>query len=117
MNRQEFEQKIKEFIAISGNLSLLYTGIDALRRSSVLDILIEKAKPTPVEGYPNFSEAAVASMYRSIGYNQALEDLLYFKERYLDTLYETTVPEADFGARAALIASGEFTKEELDGPS
>lgn len=90
-------------------------ALAAIKASGVLKALRERARPAAI---PAASENCVAAQafeaQRSIGYNECLDDLIYFADRYLKKETSTTTPSLQYGAGIAVLESGDLTKEELD---
>lgn len=86
-------------------LSLLHQ-INMFGALSELSVHRSKSMPSeqPIEN------AALRAAWRD-GYMEALMDLYYFKERYIDAPPDSKVG-LDFGAAEALLKSGEITEEE-----
>lgn len=90
-------------------------AMSLLNSSYVLDFLMEKGRATPVlPGTPNYVEFQNAEFNRSIGYNQCLNDLINFKELFLESLQPTQLGPMDYGATEKLQNQDDITKEEAD---
>lgn len=95
------------------NLAHYSEGMSLLVRSGIFNILGEHARPRAVTSDANFPEKHIEELSRSRGYYQALDDLLKFKEMYLQDA-EPYKPLADYGGIQSLLDAGRITKEEAD---
>ena len=104
-----------ENLKSSGTLLGMYNdAMIKLRDSGVLEILKERGRVMPISSAtPNYVDVQAASANQSIGYNQALDDLYYFRETFLEPKNETQA-RFDFGALDRAVAKGDMTKEEAD---
>jgi len=99
----------------SGALLGMYNqAMIGLRDSGVLEILRERGRVFAVPvGSPNYVDVQAASANQSIGYNQALDDLYFFRETFLEPQTEAKA-RADFGALDRAVARGDMTQGEAD---
>lgn len=98
----------------SGFLAAFTQALSYFYASGVLEVLREFGKVKFVAPEtPNYPTALAAQAEYSRGYNQAIDDLLLFRERYIDPL-PRTAPPLDFGAIDRALAVGDLTKEEAD---
>lgn len=86
--------------------------MSALYNSRVLEALRERGRVVNLGGRAVHEVALEAA--RSAGYNEALDDLVYFKERFIDTAIVLDQVPMDFSALANLVKSGVLTQEEAD---
>lgn len=94
-------------------LGVYSSGVSHLYASGIVDFLREKAKCRFAPNLELHSTALEGA--RSAGYQEALEDIFEFADRYLTpTLGAEGTPKMEFGALDALIESGDLTKEEAD---
>lgn len=95
-------------------LSLYTQALSYLHGSGLLRLLREfgQVKYVPAET-PNYSAVLASQAEFSRGYNQALDDLIYFREQYLDPLTKAS-PQLDFGALRRAVLTGDLTEEEAD---
>lgn len=63
---------------------------------------------------PNYAEMHIAENNRSIGYNQALDELYRFRELFIDLLNPHNTPPMDYGSINSLIARKIISIEEGD---
>ena len=87
-------------------------ALSYLHNSGVLDILRELGRVQKVpEDSPNYIAATAAQAEHSRGYNDALDDIVYFRERYLDPI-PVTAPPMDFDSINRALKAGDLTEEE-----
>lgn len=110
-----FDSTLEELQKNPDFLKYLPFAISALKASGVIRALRDKARPETV---PATSENCVAAQafeaQKAIGYNNALDDLIYFADRYLKSTQKTDAPSLNYGANMAVLESGDLTKEELN---
>jgi hypothetical protein len=98
----------------NGGFLAQYTqGMSALWGSGIFEFLAEKAKPIFLKGEANPHIAALECA-RSSGYFECLEDLLHFRDLYLDIPKPLEHVPMDFGAIDAAERKGDLLKEEAD---
>jgi hypothetical protein len=97
-------------------LNFLLTGLSNLWQSGIFEVLRDIGKVPPVTPEnPNYV-ALQATMYAwSLGYNQALDDLVYFKEKFLDVDRSRQRINPDFGGLDEALKKGDLTQEEING--
>lgn len=89
-------------------------ALSYLHNSGVLDILRELGRVQKVpEDSPNYIAAVAAQAEHSRGYNDAIDDIVYFRERYLDPV-PVSAPPMDFGSINRAIQAGDLTEEEAN---
>lgn len=103
---------IKENPALLANYS---QALSLLMQSGVIDVLREvgRVRFIPVDT-PNYSQVLANEMQYSLGFNDALSNLEFFVERYINPTYEGKQTVLDFGAIDRALESGDLTKEEAD---
>lgn len=69
--------------------------------------------PTIAANTPNYDEVQKYVAAQSIGFNYALDLLIYFREIVLDVA-KKEVPKMDFGGIDKALRDGDLTKEEAD---
>lgn len=104
-----------ENLKTTGSLLGMYNeAMVRLRDSGVLDVLRERGRVLPIStSTSNYVDVQAAAANQSIGYNQALDDLYYFRETFLTPRIQEQA-RADFGALARAVAKGDMTQEESD---
>lgn len=113
--KNSFEITLEELLNDSNFSKYLPFALSALKASGVIRALRERGRPMDIPAATdNYVAAQASEAQRSIGYNNCLDDLLYFAERYLKTKTQTTSPELSYGAAMSVLESGDLTKEELD---
>jgi len=106
----------ENFKSNEGAIALYQEGLLLLKQSGILEIL-QDASRVKVARPENslFVDIQAAYANQAIGYTEALDDLLYFKDKYLiDATPQTTKAEADYGAVDIMLAKGDITQEEYD---
>lgn len=99
-----------------GSFLALYTqGMSYLFQSGVFEALRENGRVSPVspelQNYEQY-QAAIANW--SLGYNTAIDQLLYFRELFLDAQPNLSAVKMDFGALDLAVSKGDLTKDEAD---
>lgn len=95
-----------------GFLALYNSGMSALYQSGIFEFLRERARPG-IKGLGSDIQALATSAAYSAGYNDAIEDLLNFRDLWFDTV-NTKIP-MNFGAVDLALAKGDLTEEEANG--
>lgn len=110
------KETLKELENTSEFSKYLPFAISALKASGAVRFLRELGRPKAVPTTTDhFVEAQAFESQRAIGYNQALDDLLQLRERFLDTQTQNPEqPTMDYGGGAAAMFAGDLNKEELD---
>ena len=90
---------------------LYSTGMSFIYRSGLLTALKEFGRP--VVGRNDSVTAQAYEAARAYGYQQCLDDLLYFRERYIDNQPEIKV-KADYGGLDLAVERGDITEGERD---
>lgn len=89
-------------------------GMSRLAQSGIFTFLREQGKIRPIpSGANNYAQLHIAESNRAIGYDQALQDLLRFKDTFLHES-NRPIPPMDYGAVAKLLAEGVISKGEAD---
>lgn len=103
--------------AASRNFSLeAYTkGMSELNKSGLFELLreygrVQSASPST----PNYIEYQSALAHFSVGFNQALDLVLQFRELVLDSQIEGDKPTAAYNAFEKVVTDGTMTKEEAE---
>lgn len=91
------------------------TAINLLNNAGILKFLAELRRARiPSQGVNVHQTAAEAA--RASGYMDALEDIEYFAEKFIERQSTTTsLPPPRYGAKHRLISEGLYTEEELKG--
>lgn len=96
-------------------LSNYISGMSALYQSGIFEALRENGRVSPAnpetQHYVEY-QAAIANF--SIGYNAALDDLLYFREKYMQNDEFLKNLKMDFGGLKAAVDSGDLTEDEAN---
>lgn len=104
-----FKENKEAFDNFLRSLSTLYS-------TGVLELLRERGRVRPIsDSNPNYVEAQAARANWSMGYNQALDELMYFREIFLNTpVMAGSRAPIDFGATEKAIENGDLTLEEAE---
>jgi len=95
-------------------LSTYITGLTYLERSYVIDFLRERATVKIIDGGSDVQKAA-AEAHRSLGYQQALDDLINFKEKFIIGAANKGQPlTPTFGAVDRAFQQNDLLPEEVD---
>lgn len=105
------ERELARFRANASAVTAYKEGIHLLRSSGLIDLLRIFARPYTVDGGANPYMAAHNGA-KMEGYQQCLDDLIYFEEKYLQEKLSSKLPIADFGGLASAVAQKKITLEE-----
>lgn len=98
----------------SGFLSNYTRAMSLLDSTKIFEFLRDRGKVQYVSpASPNYAMELAAQAEHSRGYNEALDDLLQFREKFLDTS-ASTMPPRDYGAIDRALQAGDLTEEEAD---
>jgi len=90
-------------------------ALSTLYSTGVLELLRERGRVRPIsENGPNYVAAQAARANWSMGYNAALDELIHFKEIFLNTPAGDNRAPIDFGATERAILNGDLTLEEAE---
>jgi len=87
-------------------------AVRSLSVSGILEFLKARAEPSII-GQGTDVQAMATQAARSVGYNEAIRDILYFRELYIDPEKVNELPR-DYGGNQIALASGLLTEEEID---
>lgn len=87
-------------------------ALPLLIRSGLISLLRTFARPYAVDNGANPYVAAYQAAF-SNGYNQALDDILYFEEMYLQENLGKKEIKATFGALGIAMAKGDLTAKDI----
>lgn len=83
-------------------------AVQRLRRCGLIDVLRIFARPFIYDGGADQTRSAASANYAA-GYNQALDDIMYFKEQYLETKPTNDKKlSADFGGMKLALQRGDI---------
>lgn len=106
--------KLDEIRRNSEFLKLFTQAISYFYGSGVLEFLRGKSRTQPADpNSPNYLMMLAAQSEYSRGYNDALDDLLNFRERFLD-VQPVSKTEPDYGAYDEAIRQGDLTEKEAN---
>lgn len=90
-------------------------ALSTLHQTGVLEMLREMGRVRCIsENSPNYVAAQAAGANWSRGFNEALDNLIYFRQLYLDQDTTNTQPPLSFGSLERALESGDLTQEEID---
>lgn len=90
-------------------------AMSTLHSSGVLEFLRERGQVRATsESSTNYVAAQAAKANFSLGYNQALNELVYFRELFLNTPDMSTQAPIDFGAMNRVLENGDLEPEEIE---
>jgi hypothetical protein len=93
----------------------MLTVQESLRKSSVYEFLREVGRARAVHpSTPNYVEVQAQQTSWSDGYNQCLDDIMMFRDRFLEASAEKTQPLMGFGGLEFALFKDDLTKEEAD---
>lgn len=96
------------------NLKMYTEGMSLLHQSGILEYLKELARPAIAAPHgENYVEHQNALANQSIGYFRAIDDLIFFREKYLDSK-EPPKMSVEFGGLERALQSGDLTIEEVN---
>lgn len=108
------KEKLENLKASGSLLGMYNDAMIKLRDSGVIDVLRERGRVLPISvASPNYVDVQAAAANQSIGYNQCLDDLYFFRETFLTPEVQQKA-RADFGALERAVTRGDMTKEEAD---
>lgn len=94
-------------------LSLIREGVAKLKDSSIFDFL--RSQGLPNQAHPesvNFSAVMASEASRCLGYNQCIEDIEFFYEKYVEPTGIESLGIPDFGGLSRLLADKEISEDE-----
>lgn len=98
-------------IKASATFPSFYTDLlSALHNTGLINFLRKGAVPHLIYN----QEAGALECARAAGYNEALDDILYFREKYLEEQKPATRKAPDYGGMSVLEEEGRLTVEELN---
>lgn len=117
MKQQIFQTLKAEYDRLVNNPEFV-TQYETLRsillRSGFINFLRVFNRPFSTDGGTDVQRAA-AQAHFCAGYNQALDDIMYFKELHMAEVVSGKEVPINFGAIGIALAKGDITKEDLDG--
>jgi hypothetical protein len=107
--------KLMAFKENEAQLSAYINGMSLLWQSGVLDILRDNGRVGPVSpDSPNYVAYQAALANWSVGFNLALDQLIYFREIFIEPDRSKEKIPMDFGGLDAAVEKGDLTQEEAD---
>jgi hypothetical protein len=109
------EKLLKQLQKITSTASVLVTVQDGLRQSRIYEFLREIGRAKDIHPTtPNYLEVQAMQTAWSAGYNQCLDDIMLFRERFLEADLEKNPPKMSFGGLDFAVFKEDLTKEEAD---
>ena len=106
--------KLDEFKRQPELLARYAEGVSILYNTVVIEALREIGRTrTVAPENPNYVDAQAAQANWSIGYNDCLDDLLNFVDRYIQP-QKQNMPNMDYQAIDRALERGDITQEEAD---
>lgn len=88
---------------------------EQLRESSVYEFLREVGRARAVHpSTPNYVDVQAQQTAWSDGYNQCLDDIMMFRDRFLEANAEQTLPKMGFGGLEYALFKDDLTMEEAN---
>lgn len=111
----DLTKELREFQGDEGRQKALDNALLWLQRSGVIPLLRALGRVRYVPG-PAQDIALMSAMYahRSMGYHSALDDIVYFREKYLQPVAAADSVKPLFSGLDNLLKSGDITVEEAD---
>lgn len=98
-----------------GTAAKVLEAQSSLRSSAVYEFLREVGRPKDIHPTtPNYLEVQAMQTAWSVGYNQCLDDIMMFRERFLEADIERNPPKMNFGGLDIALFKEDLTKEEAD---
>lgn len=107
------EHELTRFKANEIAIDKYKEGLRMLQESGFLNLLRVFARPFSIDRGANPYMAAYNGAMME-GYQQCLDDLIYFEHKHLTSMARVKQPLADFGGLSAAVATGKITKQEAD---
>ena len=96
-------------------LKLYLQGVSLIYQSGVIEALRENGRVSMASPeLPNYIDYQAQIAAWSNGFNMALDQLLNFKEMFLDTAISYNLPVMDFGGLDEAVKKGDLTETEAD---
>ena len=112
MNKEQLQAEIINNPAFGKSFN---EAVATLFRLRVIEYLRLLGKPMSGDvNSPNFLQQQAIYSARSIGYNQALDDLINFQDQFVYSLENTSTP-IDYGGLRQAIERGDLTEKEAYG--
>lgn len=94
-------------------LALYTEGMSLLYQSGIFEFLREKGLPSII-GFGENVQILATQAARSAGYNEAINDMLKFKELYLESRAPQTLPKPEYGGVDRALNKGDLDEKELN---
>jgi len=110
-----FKRLLSELRTAKSTSAFLGQIQEALRSSRLYEILREIGRAKDIHpSTPNYLEVQSMQTAWSVGYNQCLDDIMLFRQKYLEADLEKTPPTMSFGGLDVALYKDDLTKEEAN---
>jgi len=110
-----FEKLLKNLKENSSTVSAMLDIAAILRESRVYEFLREVGRSKDIHpSAPNYLSLQAMQTAWSSGYNQCLDDIMLFRERFLEADLEKTPPKMSFGGLELAVFKNDLTEEEAN---
>lgn len=90
-------------------------ALSTLHSTGVIEMLRERGQVRPTaENSPNYQAAQAAKANWSLGFNRAIDELIYFRDLFLSDNTTNTQPPPEFGSLERAVEVGDLTEEEAN---
>jgi hypothetical protein len=110
----DLAKELNALVGDKGRQTALDNALLWLDRAGVVQILriLGRVRDIQPDSSPNCIVASAMHAQKSAGYNGALDDLVYFRERYLKVAAAQDAVRPQFSALESLVQAGDITLEE-----
>lgn len=110
----DITKRLDELRRSDSFLTMYTQAMSLLSQSGILEVMREmsRCKPASTET-GNYLYEQLTNAGFSMGYASALDDLMYFRDKYLLPIVREN-PEPEYGAFTIAVAKGDLTEEEVN---
>jgi hypothetical protein len=109
------EKLLKQLQKAVGTASSLVEIQSNLRDSRIYELLREVGRAKDIHpATPNYLEVQAMQTAWSAGYNDCLDHIMMFREKFLEVDLERETPKMSFGGLDHALFKGDLTQEEAD---
>lgn len=110
-----FEKLLENLKRSESTAKAMLSVQEAFVTSRVYDFLREIGRPKDIHpSVPNYLEVQAMQTAWSVGYNQCLDDIMLFRERFLEADLNKTPPKMSFGGLDVALSREDLTPEEAN---
>lgn len=110
--REKLLEALKKDTSTASNALVLQ---DTLRKSKIYEFLREVARAKDIHpATPNYLEVQAMQTAWSAGYNDCLDHIMMFREKFLEANLEKDPPRMSFGGLDLALFKEDLTTEEYD---